>query len=529
MEEKKIQAPLTTGVAASRWSALDMKRGTVLNRARTCAAVTLPFLLPPEGTTEDSQLKTPYQSVGARAVNNLASKLMLTLYPPNSPYFKMDVDRSFLAKIEEQTGDAQSESKIKEQFALLEAEVIKFHEDKADRVPLFNVLRSLIVTGNSLVLQDENSDNRLRYFRMDQYVVRRNPAGRPVEIVVREYINPDEVPEGIIPIGTPTSTNDTKLIELYTYCKRVGNKWHTFQETMNQIVPDSEGTYTDMNFPFLPLAWTLNPGENYGRGHVEENLGDFLSLEGLRKAFLEGAAALAKLVFLVNPNGLTKKSDVQKAPNGGYAVGRKDDITVLQAEKMADFQFVQSEIVRLEGSLSKAFLLAESVQRQAERVTAEEIRMMAADIDDTLGGIYTLLSQDLQFPLLLLRMEAMRKAKKLPPLPKEVAYTITTGFEALGRGHEIMKLQQFLNMLVPLGPDTMKQTITTGEYARRVATGLGLNIKGLVPTDEEMAQAAQQMQMMGLIDKVAPILAKVLTEQMAGGGGAPTMPEQGEM
>jgi hypothetical protein len=48
---------------------------------------------------------------------------------------------------------------------------------------------------------------------------------------------------------------------------------------------------------------------------------------GIFKAFLEGAAALVKLVFLINPNGLTKKNDVQKAPNGGFAVGRKDDVT----------------------------------------------------------------------------------------------------------------------------------------------------------------------------------------------------------
>jgi hypothetical protein len=157
------------------------------------------------------------------------------------------------------------------------------------------------------------------------------------------------------------------------------------------------------------------------------------------------------------------------------------------------------------------------VQRNAERVTAEEIRMMAADIDDTLGGIYTLLSQDLQAPLLRLRMEAMRKHKKLPPLPKQVDYTITTGFEALGRGHEIVKLQQFLTMLQPLGPEVIQQNVTVPEYARRVATGLGLNTKGLVPTEEEMQALMQQAQVQGLIQQLAPIIAKAVAENMAGG------------
>ena len=510
-----------SGIAASRWSALDMKRQTVLNRARTCAQVTLPSLLPPEGTTENDQLMTPYQSVGARSVNNLASKLMLTLYPPNSPYFTMNVDAVFLARMVEETGDKSTESKIKEQFSLLENEVTKFHEAKADRVPLFNVIRSLIVTGNSLIYQDDNNKDRLRYFRMDQYCVRRNPSGRPVEIVIREFINPDEVPEGVAAPAAKAGASDEKPIALYTYCRKSNDQWVVLQEVLNQVVPESVGSFVDKNFPYLPLAWSLNPSENYGRGHVEENLGDFLSLEGLRKAFLEGAAALAKLVFLIDPTGLTNKNDIMKAPNGGFAVGRRDDVTTLQAEKLSDFQFVQSEIVRLEGSLSKAFLLAESVQRNAERVTAEEIRLMAADIDDTLGGIYTLLSQDLQYPLLLLRLDAMGREKKLPTLPKEIQYTITTGFEALGRGHELMKLQQFLAMLQPLGPEVLAQIITLTEYARRCATGLGLNTKGLVPSDEEISQGMQQKQMQAMMEKLAPVMAKMMAEQGLAGGGAP--------
>jgi hypothetical protein len=251
---------------------------------------------------------------------------MLTLYPPNSPYFKMEVDRTFLAKLEEQTGDAQTESKIKEQFGLLESEVVKFHEAKADRVPLFNVLRSLIVVGNALVFQDSDNDERLRYYRMDQYCVRRNPSGKPIEIVIQEHVNRDDLPEGLNLPAVANATDTEKQLELYTYCLKGGKKWTVFQEVAGQVIPDSVGDYTEENFPYLPLAWTINPGENYGRSHVEENLGDFLSLEGLRKAFLEGAAALAKLVFLVNPTGTTNKDSIMQAPNGGFAQGRKDDV-----------------------------------------------------------------------------------------------------------------------------------------------------------------------------------------------------------
>jgi hypothetical protein len=238
-------------------------------------------------------------------------------------------------------------------------------------VPLFSALRHLIVTGNALLYQDKSEDQKLRVFRLDQYVCRRNPAGRVMEIVVREFIYAEEVPlemVHLVPAASNMSTTD-KPIELYTHAKRVDGKWLVYQELAGHVIEGTIGAYEEHNFPFLALTWTLHPGENYGRGHAEENLGDFLSLEGLRQAFLEGAAALAKLVFLVSPNGTTKVKDLQNAPNGGFAQGRKDDISTLQADKMADFQFVQSEIIRLEANLSKAFLLTESIQRNAERVT----------------------------------------------------------------------------------------------------------------------------------------------------------------
>jgi hypothetical protein len=70
-----------TTLSADRWSFLD--------RARTASQITIPSLLPEQGHTGSSILPTPYQSIGAEGVNNLASKLLLSLLPPNSPFFRL--------------------------------------------------------------------------------------------------------------------------------------------------------------------------------------------------------------------------------------------------------------------------------------------------------------------------------------------------------------------------------------------------------------------------------------------------------
>ena len=51
--------------------------------------------------------------------------------------------------------------------------------------------------------------------------------------------------------------------------------------------------------------------EDYGRGRVEEFLGDLRSLESLSQALIEGSVVAAKVVFLVNPAATTKPNHCQ--------------------------------------------------------------------------------------------------------------------------------------------------------------------------------------------------------------------------
>ena len=60
-------------------------------------------------------------------------------------------------------------------------------------------------------------------------------------------------------------------------------------------VPGSEGSYTKKKCPFLALRFTSMDGEDYGRGYVEEYLGDLKSLESLTQSIVEGSAAAAKV------------------------------------------------------------------------------------------------------------------------------------------------------------------------------------------------------------------------------------------
>ena len=272
--------------------------------------------------------------------------------------------------------------------------------------------------------------------------------------------------------------------------------------------------------PYQALRMVRVDGENYGRGYVEEFLGDLKSLEGLSKSLVESAAAASKLVFMVRPNSVTRKKDLAMTRNGDIITGQRDDVTVLQSEKQYDLQIVEKAIGRLEERMSYAFLLHTAIQRDAERVTAQEIRYMAEQLETSMGGVYSLLSQEFQLPLVQVLMKRMGQNKEIPSLPKKsVTPVIVTGIEALGRGNDLQKLREFIAEIAQLAQinPQIAGMLNPSDLLTRIATSLGIDTEGLVKSAEELQQeqeeqqqAAQSEQMMQMAEKaVAPAVSNM--------------------
>jgi hypothetical protein len=334
--------------------------------------------------------------------------------------------------------------------------------------------------------------------------------GNVLCIVTKESIGEDALPEDVRNVIESSETEPTyhadKVYDLYTKIYLEEGKYEVYQEVKGIVLPDSYGTFKPEELPYIPLRLSHIADEDYGRGHVEEFLGDLISLEGLTQAIVEGSAAASKLLFLVAPNGTTRIKDLALAPNGGFISGNTTDVSVLQSQKQADLSVASTVSNAIEQRLSFAFLMNSSVQRQAERVTAEEIRYMAQELESALGGVYSVLAQEFQLPLVRLVMKRMTKAQKLPKLNDGVVSPVViTGVEALGRGHDLQKLDLFIQgAAASLGPQALAQYINVADYFNRRAAALGINPKGLIKTQEEMQREMQQAQMMQFAQQLGP-------------------------
>jgi hypothetical protein len=502
---------------AKAYENMAADRDAFLTRARSCAELTIPTLMPPEGHTGSTQYNTPYQSVGARGVNNLASKLLMTLLPPNQAFFRLTIDDYDLVEL---GGDARG--KAEEALARIERSATQVIESKAIRVPTFEALKQLIVAGNALVHMPPKGG--MKVFRLDRYVVQRDTMGNILKIITKETVAYDALPKDVLQALTenPDYELDTskKECDIFTCIKKVGKKFEVHQEVHDYVIESTKGSYTEDKLPWMALRFIAVDGNHYGRSFCEEIVGDLKSLEALTKAIVEGSAASAKLLFLVRPNGTTKMRSIADAPNGGIVSGDANDVTTLQANKFNDFRVAQETMQKITERLSFAFLLNSSVQRQAERVTAEEVRYMAQELETALGGIYSVLSQEFQVPLVNLLLAKMQKEGKMPKFPKDTLKPqIVTGLEALGRGQDLNKLSQFLQMLQPLGQQVIASELNIGDYLDRLGASLGIDTQGLVKSDEQkmqeqqaMQEQMQQQQMMAMAEKgVAPAI-KGMTE-----------------
>lgn len=481
--------------ARKRYDFLSSHRSQFLDTAVECSRLTLPYLIQEDeyaGRSSAKRLITPWQSVGAKGVVTLASKLMLALLPPQTSFFKLQVNDSKLGL--EIPAEARSELDLS--FAKLERMVMDSIAASSDRVVVHQAIKHLVVGGNGLVFMGKE---KLKFYPFNRFVVDRDGNDNVLEIVTKEKIS-KKLLSGMFPeqanAPADSTVTEDEDVEVFTHITRLDGKWIWHQEVNDKIIPGTQGKAPLNASPWLVLRFNTIDGECYGRGRVEEFLGDLRSLEALMQALVEGSAAAAKVVFLVSPSSTTKPQTLANAGNGAIIQGRPEDVQVVQVGKTADFRTAAEMAATLERRISEAFLVMNV--RQSERTTAEEVRMTQMELEQQLGGLFSLLTSEFLIPYLNRKLNVMQRDGQIMRLPKGLVQpTIVAGINALGRGQDRESLGAFLTTLTQtLGPEALAKYVSTEEVIKRLAAAQGIDVLNLIKTQEQQqGEMQQQMQM----------------------------------
>ena len=142
--------------------------------------------------------------------------------------------------------------------------------------------------------------------------------------------------------------------------------------------------------------------------------------------------------------------------------------------------------------------------RQSERTTAEEVRLTQLELEQQLGGLFSLLTVEFLIPYLNRKLLTLQRSGEIPRIPKDyVNPTIVAGINALGRGQDRESLTQFITTIAQtLGPEAMMQFINADEAIKRLAAAQGIDVLNLVKSmddrNQESAAAAEAEQNMEL-------------------------------
>lgn len=488
--------------AASQYEALTTNQQMALSRARQVAELTIPSLVPPEGYITGQPLYSPYSSLGAKGVNNIASRLMLLSLPPGQPVFRHTPINNETKRLL-QAEDPEAWSLVEIGLAEREKQVRLRMEGTPLRDAAFMAMKLLIVAGNCLYQHSELDEPVVH--PMDRYVVKRSRDGKPVLTILREAAT-------LATLDAPMQKFVAQLraskggegeqkqpwedeVTIYTVCK-LGMKgrtkvWYSWQEIEDARVPGSDALSPFDSPPLYPLWMIPVYGQDWGRAYADEYYGDLLTADNFSLSLNDGAAAAAWTLFFTKPGSRTRARDLERANNLSVLVGDASDVTTLQSGKAQDMRFVSEHLQTVAVRLAAAFLLNSSVQRPGERVTAEEIRLMAEELEQAMGGVYAILSQTFQRVLVNRFIYLMEQAGELEPLPGDLfAIQIATGTDALGRTYDGKRLDAFMMRVGAAGPPAAA-AINVAEFLRRAAVAEGVDPRGLIKDEKQMAQEMQ--------------------------------------
>jgi hypothetical protein len=511
---------------AELYGQLAIVRQPYLERARDNASLTLPTLFPEESFGGSDEFDDPYQSIGAQGANSLTSKLLLTLFPPGLRFFEYQLDPLAVAQALESDDGASVDAARRD--AETRAATLQFHvETETFRVRAKEAIENLVVGGS--VLLDRMKEGGYRLWRLPSYVVDFDAADNLLAVVTTETIRRSAAPPEVRAAANPATNEDEddSLTIFSGWVRRPGTKtFDAYQEVDGNRIEGTDAEYPLDKLPIHPARFDPCCGAPYGRSLVERLIGDLASLEGLTQAGVELAAEAARLVWMIREGSTVTPERLSATPNGGHMHGNPEDVKALQVDKLQDIRVVAEMRASLREDLKRSFHMLDSIQRDAERVTALEVQTLARELDTTLGGVYSGLALELQTPVLRMEEAALVRAGILNDLSNDgsIKRKIVAGIEGLGRGIEFQQLQRFLQSLalVPVEQATNYQLDTRLVFEMLAkSSGVSLNILRKPDEATKMSNAAQQQ---AALQNVAPELTRqiggAVRERLAPTNGA---------
>jgi len=509
----------------------DAERQESLERARLCASLTKPWVLPPSGYSPNDKLPEPFSSLPARACSNLEGKLLTALFPAAQPFFKLRPAGRFRfdPNVEpEKLSEFENILHLQELMILAKLDRTDKQSGSNSRRAGFRsrmrlAISQLLITGDVLIQLTD--DFNIKVFRRDNYVTKRDSAGDILYHIIREQIDPLTLTKsqledaGMDFEALQLESVDRRMEDLYTKVQwnPLSKVWVISQEINDHVVYEAQEPIT----PFMSTPYSLAPAANYGEGIIGENLGDVRSHNELTERILDFGAIASKQIFCLDYNSQVRPSDLA-LPTGSVIQARVQggavtDVGMLRADKLTDFNVVATTRESIRKDLTTVMLMEGESMPTYERATRLHVQRVAQEIEGALGGVYAPIADSMQISLIERMRHVMTLSGDLPPLPEEtVEVQAVTGLMALSNETEKMKLVELMQLIAQLGPEVGNR-IDKGVLLDVLVRQTGIYEPGLVKTEEQVNQEMQAAQQQAMEQQAASTAMDAVGRGVASG------------
>lgn len=479
--------------AGQCWTELNGMKTSLMLRIERYAGLTIPKICLPVGfNTLATDQTHDYQSAGAQGTNHLTNKIMLALFAPSRPFFRISAGPD----TQNELADAGlTVDKIAPVLAKMERDATTLLDERGQRPKLYACVRHLIIAGNVLLIL---GDTDMRVMGLRHFCVKRDNKGSLHTLIIKEHLKFDELDPAVqesVGGGSAGYLDDTK-VSFYRHITRNAVGDYEMSQWVNEtrLPPAFDGKWPADQLPYRVLTWDLGDDDDYATGLIEEYAGDLEAMSVLSEAVVDGAVLGTEYRWLINPTGVTTVDDIANSENGDAIPGVPADVAPSQGGNPDAVRTANEVLEKYERRVGLGFLMQSAVQRNAERVTAEEVRATAQELETAFGGVYSALAQLIQRPIAYWLL----KTAGTNVMGTDLKVSVITGLDALSRNGDLENLRQALQDLgntMNLPPQLLGR-IKFEPLAQFVGDGRGIDLRPYLMSDKEYsaALAAQQQQ-----------------------------------
>lgn len=523
------------GELAKRYQMAQGTREPFLQRGRAYAKVSIPSVLAELNFSASTAIAQNFQSIGARIMMNLTGFMSSAMYPIGHPWYSQRVSPN---EIELEDPDLVRQVNaallLRERImnSLLRRSKVR---ERTHRRPAtfqsqkFNHLQAINITGESL--QRLNDDFRLVNYRRDQYVTVRDEETNPVMHIVEQKVDPlglriegMETQQILEVAGLPMYDLAAKpiherLVTMYlsTEWNYDSKKWVTKQELNGQVLRTSE----DVVSGFISTVFSIVPGEDYGRGFIEQLvIGDLLSVDNLREKILNWASEASDLKWVLDKNSpWTKPGDLRKrVMRGEVQGGQVQNIARLGVNGLPDFSVATQVEQTLTQELARTGMLEQELQPQKERTTATQVLRIAELTNNATSGLYANIADEDQIQTYRAANYYAEKKRLVQTLPDDVDIETLTGAAVHQREIDAQQIIDTVALAQGLGEQAIAE-LDIPAIIRSVTELRGVGdhkvLKSAVQKQAEAQAALQQQAASRAADATIDTVAQAASQNLA--------------